>query len=76
MTHLTAKTGYVFCSKDKSKVYTNSIYISDIDSANNYIQITTDEANTIANSPAVYRDFKIYYDKDGHLMITYFDSED
>ena len=42
-----SKEGYVFALKDKSAVYGNIIYLGIYDSADNYIQITKEEANEI-----------------------------
>ena len=39
-----SKEGYVFALKDKSAVYDNVIYLGKYDSADNYIQITKEEA--------------------------------
>ena len=39
--------GYVFALKDKSAVYDNVIYLGIYDSADNYIQITKEEAEKI-----------------------------
>ena len=39
-----AKEGYVFALKDKSDVYDTVIYLGKYDSADNYIQITKEEA--------------------------------
>ena len=39
--------GYVFALKDKSAVYDNVIYLGIYDSADNYIQITKEEAEQI-----------------------------
>lgn len=39
-----AKEGYVFALKDKSVVYDNIIVLGIYDSADNYIQITKEEA--------------------------------
>ena len=41
------KKGYVFALKDKSAVYDNVIYLGIYDSADNYIQITKEEAEQI-----------------------------
>ena len=40
-----AKEGYVFALKDKSEVYENVIYLGKYDSADNYIQVTKEEAS-------------------------------
>ena len=42
-----SKEGYVFALKDKSEVYDNVIYLGKYDSADNYIQITKEEATEI-----------------------------
>ena len=42
-----SKEGYVFALKDKSEVYDNIIYLRKYDSADNYIQITKEEATQI-----------------------------
>lgn len=42
-----SKKGYVFALKDKSEVYDNVIYLGIYDSADNYIQITKEEAEQI-----------------------------
>lgn len=39
-----AKEGYVFTKRDKSDVYDTVIYLGKYDSADNYIQITKEEA--------------------------------
>ena len=39
-----SKEGYVFALKDKSEVYDNIIYLGKYDSADNYIEITKEEA--------------------------------
>ena len=39
--------GYVFALKDKTAVYDNVIYLGIYDSADNYIQITKEEAEKI-----------------------------
>lgn len=39
-----SKEGYVFALKDKSAVYDNIIYLGKYDSADNYIEITKEEA--------------------------------
>ena len=38
------KEGYVFSKRDKSEVYDNVIYLGKYDSADNYIEITKEEA--------------------------------
>lgn len=42
-----SKEGYVFALKDKSEIYDNIIYLGKYDSADNYIQITKEEATEI-----------------------------
>ena len=42
-----SQNGYVFALKDKTAVYENAIYLGIYDSADNYIQITLEEAETI-----------------------------
>ena len=42
-----SRNGYVFALKDKTAVYENVIYLGKYDSADNYIQITLEEAETI-----------------------------
>ena len=42
-----SKDGYVFALKDKSEVYDNVIYLGKYDSADNYIEITKEEATQI-----------------------------
>ena len=42
-----SKEGYVFALKDKSAVYDNIIYLGKYDSADNYIEITKEEATEI-----------------------------
>lgn len=42
-----SKEGYVFTLKDKSEVYDNVIYLGIYDSADNYIQLTKEEAEQI-----------------------------
>ena len=39
-----SKKGYVFALKDKSAVYENIIYLGIYDSADNYIEVTKEEA--------------------------------
>lgn len=39
-----AKEGYVFALKDKSEIYDDVIYLGIYDNADNYIQITKEEA--------------------------------
>ena len=42
-----SKKGYVFALKDKSAVYDNIIYLGKYDSADNYIEVTKEEAEKI-----------------------------
>ena len=39
-----SKEGYVFALKDKSAVFDNIIYLGKYDSADNYIEVTKEEA--------------------------------
>ena len=41
------KEGYVFALKDKSEVYDTVIYLGKYDSADNYIEVTKEEATQI-----------------------------
>lgn len=47
MTKLTAKEGYVFALKDKTAVYDNVVYLSDIDTADRYIQLTAEDGKAL-----------------------------
>ena len=42
-----SKEGYVFSKRDKSAVYDNIIYLGKYDSADNYIEVTKEEATQI-----------------------------
>ena len=42
-----SKEGYVFTKRDKSAVYDNIIYLGKYDSADNYIEVTKEEATQI-----------------------------
>ena len=42
-----AKEGYVFALKDKSEIYDVVIYLGIYDNAENYIQVTIEEATQI-----------------------------
>ena len=42
-----SKEGYVFALKDKSAVYDTVIYLGKYDSADNYIEVTKEEATQI-----------------------------
>ena len=47
MKKLTAKEGYVFTLKDRSAVYGNLLYLSDIDNENRYIELTKEEGEKL-----------------------------
>jgi hypothetical protein len=47
MKKLTAKEGYVFALKDRTAVYDNLIYLSDIDSEDRYIELTKEEGEKL-----------------------------
>lgn len=47
MKKLIAKEGCVFALKDRSAVYDNLIYLSDIDSEDRYIEVTKDEGEAL-----------------------------
>lgn len=47
MKKLIAKEGYVFALKDRSAVYDNLIYLSDIDSEDRYIELTKEEGENL-----------------------------
>lgn len=55
-----SKEGYVFALKDKSAVYGNIIYLGIYDSADNYIQVTINEAKEIEKQieEALYREYE------------------
>lgn len=55
-----SKEGYVFALKDKSAVYDNIIYLGIYDSADNYIQVTINEAKEIEKQieEALYREYE------------------
>ena len=42
-----SKEGYVFALKDKSMIFDNIIYLGKYDSADNYIEVTKEEATQI-----------------------------
>lgn len=42
-----SQNGYVFALKDKTAVYENVVYLGIYDSADNYIQVTLEEAEAI-----------------------------
>lgn len=47
MTKIQSKDGFVFALKDRTAVYDNVIYLSDIDSRERYIEIPVDEAKAL-----------------------------
>lgn len=47
MTKIQSKDGFVFALKDRTAVYDNVIYLSDIDSRERYIEISVDEAKAL-----------------------------
>lgn len=47
MIKLKSRDGYVFALKDKTAVYDSILYLSSIDSADRYIEITIGEANKL-----------------------------
>lgn len=47
MTKFKSKEGFVFVRKDHSAVYDKIIYLSDIDSADNYEEMAKDEAEKL-----------------------------
>lgn len=47
MTHLTSEKGYVFAKADKTAVYGHNLYLSSIDSKDNYVQISEKEAEKL-----------------------------
>lgn len=49
MTKIESKEGFVFVRKDHSAVYDNIIYLSDIDSKDNYEEMAKDEAESLKN---------------------------
>lgn len=42
-----SKEGYVFALKDKSEIYDDVIYLGKYDNADNYIEVTKEEATQI-----------------------------
>ena len=46
-TFITAKSGNVFALPDKSMIFSSIIYLSPLDSADNYIEISISEAEEI-----------------------------
>lgn len=47
MAKIQSKDGFVFALKDRTAVYDNVIYLSDIDSRERYIEISVDEAKAL-----------------------------
>ena len=60
-----SKEGYVFALKDKSEVYDNVIYLGKYDSADNYIEVTKEEATKIKKQieEALRRDYEASLNK-------------
>ena len=61
-----SKEGYVFALKDKSAVYDNIIYLGKYDSADNYIEVTKEEAIQIRQQieEAQRREYEASLNKD------------
>ena len=61
-----SKEGYVFALKDKSAVYDNIIYLGKYDSADNYIEVTKEEATEIRKQieEALNRKYEASLNKD------------
>ena len=61
-----SKEGYVFALKDKSAVYDNVIYLGKYDSADNYIEVTKEEATEIRKQieEAQRREYEASLNKD------------
>ena len=61
-----SKEGYVFALKDKSAVYDNIIYLGKYDSADNYIEVTKEEAIQIRQQieEAYRREYEASLNKD------------
>ena len=61
-----SKEGYVFALKDKSEVYDNIIYLGKYDSADNYIEVTKEEATQIRQEieEAQRREYEASLNKD------------
>ena len=61
-----SKEGYVFALKNKSAVYDNIIYLGKYDSADNYIEITKEEATQIRQQieEAQRREYEASLNKD------------
>ena len=60
------KEGYVFALKDKSEVYDTVIYLGKYDSADNYIEVTKEEATEIKKQieEAQRREYEASLNKD------------
>jgi hypothetical protein len=60
------KEGYVFALKDKSEVYDTVIYLGKYDSADNYIEVTKEEAKQIEKQieEAYRREYEASLNKD------------
>ena len=61
-----SKEGYVFALKDKSEVYDTVIYLGKYDSADNYIEVTKEEATEIRKQieEAYRREYEASLNKD------------
>lgn len=61
-----SKEGYVFIKRDKSEVYDNIIYLGKYDSADNYIEVTKEEAIQIEKQieEAYRREYEASLNKD------------
>ena len=61
-----SKEGYVFSKRDKSAVYDNIIYLGKYDSADNYIEVTKEEAIQIRQQieEALRREYEASLNKD------------
>lgn len=61
-----SKEGYVFALKDKSAVYDTVIYLGKYDSADNYIEVTKEEAIQIRQQieEAQRREYEASLNKD------------
>lgn len=61
-----SKEGYVFSKRDKSEVYDNIIYLGKYDSADNYIEVTKEEAIQIRQQieEAQRREYEASLNKD------------
>lgn len=47
MKHLISRAGYVFARKDKTAVYGHNMYLSDLDSPINYIELSEEEGKAL-----------------------------